>query len=116
MAQDERQRAMVRGVPGILPGNTVRWCGLALKKDEWEDCFRAQNGDFEWEVDATLNEDDEYEARLSFKGVKLMTGKGKTKPAALTAALQSLSRLESQIGNETFARRVGGRAYKSSKT
>lgn len=103
-------------MPGILPSDTIQWCGLVLKKDDWSDCFRVRNGDFEWEVDASFSEDDEYESRVSFKGVKLTCGKGKTKPAALTAALQSLGRLESQIGNETFARRAGGRAYKNSKT
>lgn len=100
----------------IPPGNLVRWCGLLFQRDEKTDCFRALTRDFEWEVDSTFNEDDEYEARVSYKGVKLTSGCGKTRPAALTAALQHMGRLESALGNEAFSRRAGGRAYKGSKT
>lgn len=105
----------MQGIPVIPPGNVVRWCGLYLERDEKTDCYRARAKEFEWEVDVTLNDDDEYEARASHKGVKLAQGSGKTRPAALTAALQNLSRLESLIGNEAFTRREGGRAFKNRK-
>jgi hypothetical protein len=100
-------------IPVIPPNHLVNWCGLLLQKDPQTDTLRARDGDFEWEVEATMNDDDEYEARVSHKGIKLAMGAGKTRHAALTQALQGMSVLETKLGNQAFARREGGRAYKN---
>jgi hypothetical protein len=95
-----------------LQGNVLEWCGLKLLRTPPEDYFEARGGPFEWEVDASLDEDDEYEARVSWKGVKLVSGRGTTRHAALTNALQELAVLESKIGNEVAARKEGSRVFK----
>src|SRR5262245_37677064 len=95
-----------------LVENEIEWCGLKLRRESGEDYFKSRGRPFEWEVDATPDEDDGYAARVYFNGVKLASGRGSTRYAALTKALQWLSNLETQIGNETYTRREGGRAFK----
>jgi hypothetical protein len=96
----------------LLPGRTMTWGGLVLYRDSSSDYFRSKTAPFEWEVDASLDDDDEYEARVSFQGVKLAVGKGSARQTALMSALQNLEILVSAIGDEIAARREGRLARK----
>lgn len=100
--------------PVILPGRLLEWSNLKLQRDSNADCFRAVSGPFEWEVDASMDiDDDQYEARVSYKGVKIAIGRGKTRFAALSDALTNLSALEAQSATEVVKRREATRANKN---
>lgn len=87
------------------------WSGLKFQKDEKTDSFRVIIDQFEWEVEAHPH-DDEYDARVTYKGVKLASGSGKTRHAALSAALSGLQKVEAAISTQVVRRRETQRAIK----
>lgn len=93
----------------------ITWHGLKLWRKLPGDYFRSKGRPFEWEVDASPDEDDEYQARVYWNGIKLASGKGIDRHAALTQTMQELSRLETQIGNELHTRRKGARGDEQKK-
>lgn len=98
--------AQTRRVPVVvLPESVMDWGGMKLHRTASLDYFESKTAPFRYEVDASLDDDDEYEARVSFRGVKIVAGRGNTRQAALTKALQELKILELNIGAETAARR-----------
>lgn len=98
-----------------LKEKELTWCGLRLLRKSGEDYFKSEGRPFEWEVDASPDEDEEYSARAYWNGIKLASGRGTSRHAALTQAMQEVSRLETQIGNELHTRREGARAFKQKK-
>ena len=96
----------------VLQLEVITWGGMKLHHVAKEGQYKSRGRPFEWEVDDHIDDDGEYEARVYFKGVKIASGEGKTRPAALTQALQRLSSLESSIATEMHARKDGNRTYK----
>lgn len=99
----------------ILPGRLMRWGGFALHRDESTDTFRARSNEFEWEVDASMDDSDEYEARVSYKGVKVASGAGSPRVAALDTALKNLVMLSEKVHKEVALRVMGQGGNKNHK-
>lgn len=94
-----------RGIPVIPPNNLLSWRRLLLKRDDKRDTLHARSGEFEWEVETSLNEDfNEYEARVYLKGLKLASGRGKTQQEALTETCNNLEKVETKIAGERCER------------
>ena len=106
--------------PIILPGRLFEWAGLRFERDEQADCFRAEDGDFKWEVDTSLDGEDGhgrrdlYQARLYIKGLKSVTGTGESRHSALSSALSNLQKLEGSIATQVVRRREAQRGHKGS--
>jgi hypothetical protein len=97
--------------PVIVPGTVLDWNGMKMKRESMGDSYKARNGNFEWEVDAYMDaDDDQFEARVTYKGsLKVATGKGDTRFAALSAALTNLAELEARIATEVISRKAAAR-------
>lgn len=92
-----------------LAATYFMWAGLRLVRDTSTQCYRALSGEFEWEVDMEIDEDDVYEARVSLRGVKLAIGVGRSRIAALTAVRAELVRNSALINVEILERHRGQR-------
>lgn len=94
---------------------SIKWGGLTLKLDEKHNCYRHVGEKFDWEVDAALDEDDQYHARIHHFGVKLAAGTGKTRNLAFESALRGLIRQKIAAEKEIMNRIKGLRGIPESK-